>query len=46
MKEHPELEYWIIGDGELREEIESVIDTLDLKDKSEITRMEKSRRNH
>jgi colanic acid/amylovoran biosynthesis glycosyltransferase len=33
VKEHPEVEYWIIGDGDLRQEVESVIDKLNMKDK-------------
>ena len=33
VKEHPEIEYRIIGDGPLRDEIESVIDQLKLREK-------------
>ena len=33
IKEYPEIEYWIIGDGSLRKEVESVIDQMNLNDK-------------
>ena len=33
VKEHPEIEYRIIGDGPLRDEIEAVIDQLKLREK-------------
>jgi colanic acid/amylovoran biosynthesis glycosyltransferase len=30
LKEHPEVEYWIIGDGELRNEIETAVEKMNL----------------
>ena len=31
IRKHPEIEYWIAGDGELRGEVESVIDQMNLR---------------